>query len=1158
VKACLLRLVSSSSFVTRTLLSGLLLLAGVAGSIQPAMAQFSQKVPRFTAGFTPDPVALGRATLVEHVSPDQVLRLVIGLQPPHMDQEEQFIRDVQDPKSPLFHHYMTAEEWNSKFSPSTADEQALIDWVKSKGLTITHRFPNRLLVDAEGTVRTIEQAFNVTLNSYTLGDRSFFSNDRDASIPASLNNIILSVGGLNSYEVFEPIHRVGSQFHFPMYSPGPATSAGPSGHGDADRTKLPASLKWMLEKGKPSSARVSPAASRAKSNLIQPITNGSYDPTDLYSSYGYDTSALYHLGLCCNPLGNANVTPPETSIAVATVGYQLGSDITGFQSHYPYLAYHYQEFFIDGTPPNEDGEGTLDAEWATAMSNSFGSFVDTAMIYLYDGAANTASNWTDTFNHILTDGNARIMTNSHGCNESTCNNNATLSTQHNIFVSMVGQGWTLVSISYDKGATADCSTTSVSWPGSDPNILDAGGTTLVLNSSGVYVSETAWQGGTSAGSCNANDGGTGGGCSVVFSTPSYQNSLQACGADSRSVPDLSLNAGWGQNIYVGGGFGPVGGTSIVAPEMAGFFAQENAYLLYLGAVIGPNCHGGPCAPLGQPHYALYADAHAPFTYGHHYPFYDITSGCNSNDVTIAKNLTYYCAAQGYDLTTGFGSFNMLHLAWVFNTYVTGDFGAPTFIFQGPTVNKWYNSDQLVAWLATDTGTPATDVAGYTATWDADPFDIFIQPGPGCCNSYYSGPAVSGQRAGSSFVSTAGQGCHTMNVRAWDNTGLESDDGTYGPVCYDSVPPHTSDTLSGPTGGGVFTGAVKVSLSASDATSGVVSTSYQIDSGALQAYSAPFTVSATGSHAVNFFSTDKAGNQESTETAPFSIKGKTTAKISSSLSSAPFGQAIQFTATITAAYGGPATGGVTFKDGANAIGKGTLSGGKATFKTSTLSPGTHSITAVFSANANFLGSTSSAVSVNVTKAGSTTKIKSSVNPSSFHQSVTFTATVTSATSGIPAGSLTFRNGTTTLGSATLNANGVATFTTTALTVGSHSITGVYAGNADFKTSASTALTQTVKKAATTTTLTSSKNPSTHGTAVTFTATVKGAFGGTTAGIVTFKDGTAVLGTGSINATSHQATFTTSKLAVGTHNITASYGGNGSFTASASAIVKQKVN
>ena len=91
-------------------------------------------------------------------------------------------------------------------------------------------------------------------------------------------------------------------------------------------------------------------------------------------------------GHCCNPTHAANVTPPATSIAIATVGAHNGSDMAGFQAQYPYLAYHFQEFGIDGTPACCDDEGTLDLEWSTAMANSFGSFVDTAMVYMYDGA----------------------------------------------------------------------------------------------------------------------------------------------------------------------------------------------------------------------------------------------------------------------------------------------------------------------------------------------------------------------------------------------------------------------------------------------------------------------------------------------------------------------------------------------------------------------------------------------------------------------------------------------------------------------------------------------------------------------------------------------------------------------------------------------------
>ena len=95
------------------------------------------------------------------------------------------------------------------------------------------------------------------------------------------------------------------------------------------------------------------------------------------------------------------------------------------------------------------------------------------------------------------------------------------------------------------------------------------------------------------------------------------------------------------------------------------------------------------------------------------------------------------------------------------------------------------------------------------------------------------------------------------------------------------------------------------------------------------------------------------------------------------------------------------------------------------------------------------------------------------------------------------------------------------------------------------------------AATTTTLASSANPSVYGQAVTFTAAVGGTGGNTPAGSVTFKDGAATLGSVSLNAAG-QASFTTASLAVGAHAITASYGGNAQFSASASGTLTQAVN
>ncbi len=81
-------------------------------------------------------------------------------------EEEQFLRELINPESPDFHHFLTAAEWNARFSPSAADEQKVVNWARSQGLNVTNRYPNRLLVDVEAPSGVIEKALSVTVNSY--------------------------------------------------------------------------------------------------------------------------------------------------------------------------------------------------------------------------------------------------------------------------------------------------------------------------------------------------------------------------------------------------------------------------------------------------------------------------------------------------------------------------------------------------------------------------------------------------------------------------------------------------------------------------------------------------------------------------------------------------------------------------------------------------------------------------------------------------------------------------------------------------------------------------------------------------------------------------------------------------------------------------------
>jgi hypothetical protein len=730
----------------------------------------------------PQQVSAGSAVRLGATNTSQLLRLAIGLKTPNAAQEDAFLASLQDKNSPNFHKYLTAAQWNARFSPSAASESAVVNWATSHGLTVSQRYPNRLVVDLVGSVGAVQNAFGVNISNYRLGTKTFYSNDRSVALPKSLSSTVVSVQGLNSLQDLVPNNPAASSTPAsPDYAAGPAKAVAGGGHANGSRTALAAAMKVSKAK-------------LAKGSVVTPnVTNGFYDPTDIYSSQAYDVNALYNQGHCCNPTHAANVTPPATSIAIATVGTHSGNDVAGFHNQYPYLAYHYQEFYIDGTPSGLDLEGTMDLEWATAMSNSFGSFVDTSMVYWYSGANAHLATFTDIWNHMLSDGVARTMSSSWGCAESYCYDSGTASTDHSIFASMVGQGWTLVSASDDKGPYADCSHVSVEYPSSDPLVVSAGGTTL--QAAGGWQSEVAWTGGSGAGSCANNNGGGGGGCSVFWSRPSWQSGP----CTNRSQPDISLNASIGQNIFFNGSLIASGGTSIAAPELGGIFAQIDAYLEATGA-----CGLSTCPTLGDPHSQLYHTSPRN-------PYYDITSGCTSNDIGGG-----WCAGTGYDLATGLGSINALNLAWNVNWFSVAEATPPTTVFSGPSQNPTWINGGTISWTTTDGGSPATGLAGYTARWDADPGNPTTEPHGGAGNPFWDGPAVRNTATGSVTVASGGQGCHTLYVRSWDNIG-DSAVQTYS-VCYDGTAPLITSKPNTRIGTGKLVSgnpAIKTSWTASD-------------------------------------------------------------------------------------------------------------------------------------------------------------------------------------------------------------------------------------------------------------------------------------------------------------------------------------------------------
>src|SRR5205807_1527965 len=192
----------------------------------------------------------------------------------------------------------------------------------------------------------------------------------------------------------------------------------------------------------------------------------------------------------------------------------------------------------------------------------------------------------------------------------------------------------------------------------------------------------------------------------------------------------------------------------------------------------------------------------------------------------------------------------------------------------------------------------------------------------------------------------------------------------------------------------------------------------------------------------------------------------------------------------------------FQDGASTIGTHTLIRGTSTLTTSALDAGTHSITAIYGGDANFTGSTSPILTQTINQtASSSAVVTSSNNPSIIGTAVTFTASVTSPVTGTLTGTVTFQDDASALGTGTLS-GGTATFTTSALTSAPHSLHAIPIYDANFAGSTSPVLTQTVNKAASSTSVVSSNSPSNRGAAVTFTASVTSPVTGTPTGTVTF--------------------------------------------------------
>lgn len=173
-----------------------------------------------------DEVRSGQASRIERLPASQSLQLNIVLPLRNEAELDNLLVQLYNPKSPLYHQFLSVEEFTDQFGPSQEDYDAVISFAEKNGLQVTGTSPNRLVVDVEGRVVDIEKAFHVNMHSYQhpTEDRIFYSPDREPTV--DLGVTLWRVAGLDNFSKPRPANLVRNA----TANSTRATGSGPSGY----------------------------------------------------------------------------------------------------------------------------------------------------------------------------------------------------------------------------------------------------------------------------------------------------------------------------------------------------------------------------------------------------------------------------------------------------------------------------------------------------------------------------------------------------------------------------------------------------------------------------------------------------------------------------------------------------------------------------------------------------------------------------------------------------------------------------------------------------------------------------------------------------------------------------------------------------------------
>lgn len=520
--------------------------------------------------------ALSEATLISAPSGKsrlarqdaQPIALTIVLRRDKQPAFDRYLKEIRDPHSKNFRHYLTQQQIADQFGPSRDDYDSMLAYLRANGFRLVEGSENRLTITVAGTRGDAERAFDVNIGDYRIGKQTFFANQADPALPRTIASSVLAISGLSNYAAPKPGREA---LFLAVCSVVAAIQA-------IDTVNDPPTYQMCFLKDRAICFNTQAAAAGYSRRLPVPnVCNPSPTPTPAPVTNDF-VSARPKAGSASLP--DVSASPWQS---VDGTGQTVGlvefdnfnlSDVSDFlnligapESQINNIS----EVNVGGGSPIGSGEDEvlLDIDAVTAVAPG-------AKVVVYDAPFGGAgSSFQAVFNKMVNDGVSIISNSWAYCEDQTTA--ADVDSIDAIFQNAAASNITIFNGSGDGGSTClDGSPNTVAVPADSPNATAVGGSSLTSGPAFTYGSETWWNDTNTT--PPAGQGGFG--TSKFFAAPSYQSVLT--GSSMRMVPDVVANADPFHGVQIcqadNGGCPSglqYGGTSLAAPEWAAYTALLN-------------------------------------------------------------------------------------------------------------------------------------------------------------------------------------------------------------------------------------------------------------------------------------------------------------------------------------------------------------------------------------------------------------------------------------------------------------------------------------------------------------------------------------------------------------------------------------------------------